>query len=92
MEGVNSDQGWKGLIIVGLINYYRCGGGQCFKYIPFFYFQRLAGATLIVFANKQDLPGSLSAEEIKDVSHPIHTLIHTCFPLPLNHIVMESSN
>lgn len=29
--------------------------------------ERLAGATLLVFANKQDLPGSLSAEEIRDV-------------------------
>lgn len=30
--------------------------------------ERLAGATLLVLANKQDLPGSLSAQEIKDVS------------------------
>lgn len=30
--------------------------------------QRLAGATLLVFANKQDLPGSLSSEAIKQVS------------------------
>ncbi|XP_039256873.1 ADP-ribosylation factor-like protein 2 [Styela clava] len=29
--------------------------------------ERLAGATLLVFANKQDLPGSLSSEEIKEV-------------------------
>jgi signal recognition particle receptor subunit beta len=28
----------------------------------------LAGATLLVFANKQDLPGALCEEEIKDVS------------------------
>jgi signal recognition particle receptor subunit beta len=28
----------------------------------------LAGATLLVFANKQDLPGALCADEIKDVS------------------------
>jgi len=28
--------------------------------------ERLAGATLLVFANKQDLPGALSADEIKD--------------------------
>lgn len=28
--------------------------------------QRLSGATLLVFANKRDLPGALSAEEIKD--------------------------
>ena len=29
--------------------------------------QRLAGATLLVFANKQDLPGAMSAEEIRVV-------------------------
>lgn len=29
--------------------------------------QRLSGATLLVFANKQDLPGSLTADEIKQV-------------------------
>ncbi|XP_013777153.1 ADP-ribosylation factor-like protein 2 [Limulus polyphemus] len=29
--------------------------------------ERLVGATLLVFANKQDLPGALPAEEIKDV-------------------------
>ncbi|XP_065064892.1 ADP-ribosylation factor-like protein 2 [Rhopilema esculentum] len=28
--------------------------------------ERLAGATLLVFANKQDLPGSLNAQEIKE--------------------------
>lgn len=32
-------------------------------------FQRLAGATLLIFANKQDLPGALSPEEIKEVSY-----------------------
>ena len=31
-------------------------------------FQRLAGATLLVFANKQDLPGALSSDEIRQVS------------------------
>lgn len=30
--------------------------------------ERLAGATLLVLANKQDLPGALSAQDIKDVS------------------------
>lgn len=30
--------------------------------------ERLAGATLLILANKQDLPGALSAQEIKDVS------------------------
>lgn len=29
--------------------------------------ERLGGATLLVLANKQDLPGALSAQEIKDV-------------------------
>uniref|UniRef100_A0A0K8UGM0 small monomeric GTPase n=3 Tax=Bactrocera latifrons TaxID=174628 RepID=A0A0K8UGM0_BACLA len=29
--------------------------------------ERLAGATLLVLANKQDLPGALSANDIKDV-------------------------
>lgn len=29
--------------------------------------ERLAGATLLVLANKQDLPGSLTSTEIKDV-------------------------
>lgn len=29
--------------------------------------QRLAGATLLVFANKQDLPGALSKEAIGEV-------------------------
>lgn len=35
--------------------------------VPFFY-QRLAGATLLVFANKQDLPGALSKDAIREVS------------------------
>jgi len=29
--------------------------------------ERLAGATLLVFANKQDLPGALSGEEIREL-------------------------
>ena len=33
----------------------------------FFLLQRLAGATLLVFANKQDLPGAMTADEIKEV-------------------------
>lgn len=36
-------------------------------YYVFIHLQRLAGATLLVFANKQDLPGAVSAEEIRDV-------------------------
>lgn len=31
--------------------------------------QRLAGATLLIFANKQDVAGALSVAEIRDVSH-----------------------
>lgn len=30
--------------------------------------QRLAGATLLIFANKQDLPGALSSNAIREVS------------------------
>ena len=30
--------------------------------------QRLAGATLLVFANKQDLPGAMNVTDIKNVS------------------------
>lgn len=43
-----------------------------------FYFtftQRLAGATLLVFANKQDIPGSLSSEEIRQVNIEINKII-----------------
>lgn len=36
--------------------------------------ERLAGATLLVLANKQDLPGALSAQEIKDVSRLLYFL------------------
>jgi ADP-ribosylation factor-like protein 2 len=39
--------------------------------------ERLAGATLLVLANKQDLPGALSAQEIKDVRYlKCHTRRH----------------
>lgn len=31
--------------------------------------QRLAGATLLVFANKQDLPGALSKDAIQEVAN-----------------------
>lgn len=30
--------------------------------------ERLFGATLLILANKQDLPGALNAQEIKDVN------------------------
>lgn len=47
------------------------------RVLPFL--QRLAGATLLVFANKQDLPGALSKEAIQEV---IFTpdLIYTVHP------------
>lgn len=35
--------------------------------------ERLAGCTLLVFANKQDLPGALTSKEIKDVSKTQNT-------------------
>lgn len=31
-----------------------------------YYLQRLAGATLLIFANKQDLPGALGIEQLKE--------------------------
>lgn len=34
--------------------------------------QRLAGATLLVFANKQDLPGALSKDAIQEVTTSDH--------------------
>ncbi|KAG8228123.1 hypothetical protein J437_LFUL000125 [Ladona fulva] len=40
-------------------NYYECTDGLVWV--------RLSGASLLVLANKQDLPGALSAEEIKEV-------------------------
>ena len=41
--------------------------------------QRLAGATLLVFANKQDLPGALSAKDIREVSDkPGTPEVHYC--------------
>lgn len=46
------------------------------KYI-LFSTQRLTGATLLVFANKQDLPGALKAEEIKQVRKNISVKIGT---------------
>ena len=32
-----------------------------------FFIQKLAGATLLIFANKQDLAGALSFEDIADI-------------------------
>lgn len=47
--------------------------------------EKLAGATLLVFANKQDLPGALNSEEIaealelgSDVFAKRHWAIHPC--------------
>lgn len=37
--------------------------------------QRLAGASILVFANKQDIRGALSSEQIREVrSHPLSLL------------------
>lgn len=38
-----------------------------FNYKNYVLFQRLAGASLLVFANKEDLPGSMTDAEIRDV-------------------------
>jgi len=38
--------------------------------------EKLAGATLLILANKQDLPGSLSAAEIKKVEHDYSACSH----------------
>lgn len=44
--------------------------------------QRLASASLLVFANKQDLAGAMSTEEIETVSHHFgqtHSLLSVSF-------------
>lgn len=41
-------------------------------------FQRLAGATLLVFANKQDLPGAMTSDEIKEVKETNTSLRIRC--------------
>lgn len=51
-----------------------------------FFTQRLTGATLLVFANKQDLPGALKADEIKEAQkygipmHHLNELQNLCQP------------
>eukprot|EP00918_Siedleckia_nematoides_P029179 GHVU01062845.1.p1 GENE.GHVU01062845.1~~GHVU01062845.1.p1 ORF type:complete len:185 (+),score=23.48 GHVU01062845.1:270-824(+) len=54
--------------------------------------ERLAGATLLVFANKQDLPGALSAEDIKkalelDNIKTHHWLIIGCSAVTGEHLL-----
>lgn len=51
--------------------------------------ERLAGATLLVLANKQDLPGALSAQEIKDVSQPWISLLSCLNAQFLNSQILE---
>ena len=46
---------------------YQIRSASSRKLMLFVYIQRLAGATLLVFANKQDVPGAMSSEEIKQV-------------------------
>lgn len=58
-------------------------------------FQRLLGATLLVFANKQDLPGALTAEEIKEVSeillgHVWNLIYSSSFAHSFQHLELES--
>ena len=38
--------------------------------------KRLAGASLLIFANKQDLPGSMSEAQIRDVGVYGQRLFH----------------
>jgi len=54
--------------------------------------ERLAGATLLVFANKQDLPGALSSDEIKkaldlDSLKSHHWLIVGCSAVTGEHLL-----
>lgn len=42
-------------------------------------FQRLSGATLLVFANKQDLPGALDLDGIKNVRFFAYNLFRFFF-------------
>jgi hypothetical protein len=54
--------------------------------------QRLAGATLLVFANKQDLSGSLSLTEIRDVGlSPCSCLTYSGFGTAKNHFAPMAS-
>lgn len=41
--------------------------------------ERLAGATLLILANKQDLPGALSAHEISEVDYYLNYMLFFCF-------------
>ncbi|KAK7104668.1 ADP-ribosylation factor-like protein 2 [Littorina saxatilis] len=54
--------------------------------------ERLAGATLLVFANKQDLPGALTSEEIRqsldlDSIKTHHWLIQDCSAVTGDHLL-----
>ncbi|KAF1333508.1 Adp-ribosylation factor-like protein 2, partial [Globisporangium splendens] len=49
------------------LNVWDVGGQQTIRsYWRNYFEQKLAGATLLIFANKQDLPGALTASEIAD--------------------------
>ena len=53
--------------------------------------ERLAGATLLIFANKQDLSGSLSLTQLQKVGQhqPINQLINQ---LPIRNVVWANSS
>ncbi len=49
--------------------------------------EKLAGATLLILANKQDLPGALPAARIKQAWHHVpHCLTHPCMPAGMPHL------
>lgn len=50
------------LLLEEVLMVYRKKYEHCYKY----YLQRLAGATLLIFANKQDLPGAFGIEQLKE--------------------------
>lgn len=48
--------------------------------------ERLAGASLLILANKQDLPSALESKEIAKVPSPSLLLYRTLHPPPLSDI------
>lgn len=54
--------------------------------------QRLVGATLLVFANKQDLPGAMTSDEIEEVcvnnDLPLSNIVHICILCPYQYTVI----
>ncbi|XP_042216656.1 ADP-ribosylation factor-like protein 2 [Homarus americanus] len=52
--------------------------------------ERLAGATLLVFANKQDLPEALTAEQIRDILDLNSLKTHHWYILPCSAVTGEN--